>query len=625
MDFILNKRPCWLCGSDREPRALFKQRFERLDKDYFIAECSDCGLIQQNPIWNEEFYNGLYSDLIYDPTGHKFYPDQTERYRKVAEAVGDLVVVSSRVLDFGCYDGSFVEWVKKFTKWGKQVELLGYDIALKNISAGNSFYNDLDRLMAQEQKFDVITLNHVLEHVFNPAQLINFIKNNLLKEGGSLVVEVPDISFIREDDFSPFHIQHISYFTPQAVVRLGRKLGLSLASIKTFKNFDINRDPDSPTLLAVFRKDSAYLDGGNSLQSKVALHRDNLKRKITSLGSGISLGLVGCGDPLFRVKELMGEEIKIGGLFDNNKKLWDANLLGYKIQPVEKVKESNCDAFLICTLSPHNTERILQQLRQCGLNKKIITVLDMPDLSDPVEQFKEEKKQRIVELGRDEEIKELATEFTKQAAVKKYAYNFTWLGRPIIQFPQDMVAVQELIWRIKPDLIIETGIAHGGSLILSASMLELVGGDGLVVGVDIDIRKHNRDLIEQHPLFKRIKMLEGSSIDEVIINQIKTISADKKRVMIFLDSSHTHDHVLRELQLYSPVVSVGNYLIVFDTMTEHLPKKAYSNRPWGRGNNPQTAVNQFLRENDSFVVDEEFENKLLISSNRPRGYLRKIK
>ncbi|MEE8321175.1 MAG: CmcI family methyltransferase, partial [Gammaproteobacteria bacterium] len=180
--------------------------------------------------------------------------------------------------------------------------------------------------------------------------------------------------------------------------------------------------------------------------------------------------------------------------------------------------------------------------------------------------FEREVQDRIASNAEDETLKANAQAFTRISIPCKYSYNFFWLGRPVIQYPQDIMAMQEIIWRVKPDLIIETGIAHGGSLIFSASMLELTGGDGRVLGIDIDIREHNRVEIEKHPMYKRIDMLEGSSIDEKIAEQVYDFAKGKKRIMVFLDSMHTHDHVLRELQLYSPLVTKASYMVVFDTI-----------------------------------------------------------
>ncbi len=235
-----------------------------------------------------------------------------------------------------------------------------------------------------------------------------------------------------------------------------------------------------------------------------------------------------------------------------------------------------------------------------------------------------ERNNDIKKMDHDSEIKLLGKNFIIKTAKYGYSYNFTWLGRPIIQFPQDMIAMQEIIWQVKPDLIIETGIAHGGSLIFYASMLELLGNNGQVLGVDIDIREHNRVEIEKHPMYKRIDMIEGSSIDEKIAKQVYDFAKGKKRVMVFLDSMHTHDHVLRELQLYSPLVTKDSYLVVFDTIIEDMPEDFFPVRPWGKGNNPKTAVREFLKTTDKFEIDKQIENKLLITV-APDGYLKRVK
>ena len=245
-------------------------------------------------------------------------------------------------------------------------------------------------------------------------------------------------------------------------------------------------------------------------------------------------------------------------------------------------------------------------------------------MSDPIFDFIEERKQRIKKNGENSDLKKAASRFNIESNKAQYSYNFSWMGRPIIQYPQDMMAMQEIIWNIQPDLIIETGIAHGGSLIYYASLLELIG-KGEVLGIDIDIRQHNRIEIEKHPMFKRIKMIEGSSIDDNIANHIKQIAKDKEKVIVCLDSNHTHDHVFKELELYAPLVSLNSYIVVFDTIVEDLPEGYFSQkRPWGIGNNPRTAVNKFLKTNKSFIADETIDNKLLISVT-PRGYLKRIK
>jgi len=243
--------------------------------------------------------------------------------------------------------------------------------------------------------------------------------------------------------------------------------------------------------------------------------------------------------------------------------------------------------------------------------------------------FDREVRERIDANGKNKALLASADALMRTSLPSQYSYNFSWLGRPIIQYPQDIVAMQELIWTVQPDLIIETGIAHGGSLIFSASMLELnaaCGGpqDAKVLGVDIDIRAHNRAAIESHPMFKRIQMIQGSSIALEVIKQVKAIAAERRRVMVCLDSNHTHDHVLTELQLYAPLTSVGSYCVVFDTIVEDVPAEIFSNRPWGPGNNPKTAVRQFLHSHDEFEIDKQMDRKLLISV-APDGYLRRIR
>ena len=244
-------------------------------------------------------------------------------------------------------------------------------------------------------------------------------------------------------------------------------------------------------------------------------------------------------------------------------------------------------------------------------------------------EFEKEVIQNIKFLGEDKELHNLSREWLCKSGKHNYVYNFSWIGRPIIQLPQDIVAMQEIISKVKPDLIIETGIAHGGSIIFSASMLALLEKcnyieKGLVVGIDIDIREHNKIEIENHPLSSYIRIIQGSSVDEKIIKQVKSITTNHKRVLVCLDSNHTHDHVLKELHAYAPLVSLGSYCVVFDTCIEDTPDEFYSDRPWCKGNNPKTAVWEYLKTNKDFEIDKTIENKLLITA-APDGYLKKVK
>jgi cephalosporin hydroxylase len=253
--------------------------------------------------------------------------------------------------------------------------------------------------------------------------------------------------------------------------------------------------------------------------------------------------------------------------------------------------------------------------------------------------FEKEVSDRISEAPHNKELCDAAAAFIKASTVPKYSYNFHWQGRPIIQYPQDIVAMQEIIWDVKPDLIIEMGIAHGGSLIFSASMLALLdmyesieSGDMIkaaeskrkVLAVDIDIREHNKSAIDKHPMSSRIQMIEGSSIEPEIIKQVHAITKDYSKVLVCLDSNHTHEHVLAELEAYAPLTSVGSYCVVFDTIVEDLPGEMSPNRSWGPGDSPKTAVWEYLKQHDNFEIDKSIDYKLLISV-APDGYLKRVK
>lgn len=244
---------------------------------------------------------------------------------------------------------------------------------------------------------------------------------------------------------------------------------------------------------------------------------------------------------------------------------------------------------------------------------------------DPISEFKKERAEAQKEMLLDAELKQKSLDWMLHADKYKYTYNFTWMGRPIIKYPQDIAIMQELVWEVKPDLIIETGIAHGGSIIFSSSMMELLGNGGKVIAVDIDIRKHNRDEIEKHPMMKNITMLEGSSVDEKIVQQIADYAKNFKKVMVVLDSNHSHEHVYRELELYTPLVSLDSYILLPDTFVEFFPKGYVTNRPWDVGNNPYTAMEAFIKTTDQFVKDESITNKLLITEAFGGGYLKRVK
>ena len=254
-------------------------------------------------------------------------------------------------------------------------------------------------------------------------------------------------------------------------------------------------------------------------------------------------------------------------------------------------------------------------------------------MTNKIELFKKETENRIIKQGLSDDIVASAKEFFSLSHKNKYSYNFSWLGRPIIQYPQDIIALQEIIFKVQPDLIIETGIAHGGSLIFSASMLALLDimegvdikkSERKVVGVDIDIRNHNKEEITRHPLYHKIKLIEGSSIDEITIKKVEKYFDKDKKTLVCLDSNHTSEHVLKELESYSKFVSINSYCIVFDTCLQYVSQESFNDRPWSHTNNPMIATLKWLKHNQDFRADNAIDNKLLISA-APNGFLKKIK
>jgi cephalosporin hydroxylase len=254
-------------------------------------------------------------------------------------------------------------------------------------------------------------------------------------------------------------------------------------------------------------------------------------------------------------------------------------------------------------------------------------------------EFEQDVKNRLAAAADNPDLRATTATFMETSIAAKYSYNFFWMGRPIIQYPQDICAMQELIWSVRPEVIVETGIAHGGSLILSASLLAMLdlcdateAGTVLdpakpkrrVIGVDIDIRPHNREAIEAHPMAKRITMIQGSSVDPAIVAQVKAAVGDARTVLVCLDSNHTHEHVLAELEAYAPMVTVGSYCVVFDTVIENLPSDMYVDRPWDVGDNAMTGMKEWLRRDPGFEIDTEMDAKLQITV-APNGYLRRVR
>jgi cephalosporin hydroxylase len=239
---------------------------------------------------------------------------------------------------------------------------------------------------------------------------------------------------------------------------------------------------------------------------------------------------------------------------------------------------------------------------------------------DDRREFTEQTRDDAIRMTDDEALSELALSTIAMSDLYRYSYLWTWLGVPVIQMPEDIVALQQIIWAMRPQVVIETGFARGGSALLYSSILELVG-EGLVISVDIDVRPHNRQAVEAHPLGHRVRIVEGSSTARETVSRVRGLVPPDARVMAVLDSNHTHSHVLQELHVYGSFVTKGQFLVVSDTVVEDIPRQAHRPREWGPGNSPRTAVNEFLATSDRFIADRDANAKLLISSSKG-GYLR---
>lgn len=245
---------------------------------------------------------------------------------------------------------------------------------------------------------------------------------------------------------------------------------------------------------------------------------------------------------------------------------------------------------------------------------------------DDRQDFEAHKREMCLAMGRDKDAFDQSLDLLLTLNKYDYSYLWSWMGVPIIQMPTDVLATQEVIWNTKPDVIIETGVARGGSVIFMASLLAAMGNDaGKIIGVDLDIRPHNRDSIEQHPLSKRITLIEGGSTDEATIAAVKAAIPPRARVMVVLDSDHSYDHVLAECRLYGPLVTEGCFLVVADTLIGHLTEEKALDRSkvWYKGNEPLNAIRTYLEETKRFEVDPVLNGKLVLSSS-PSGYCRCI-
>ncbi|MDO8510366.1 MAG: class I SAM-dependent methyltransferase [bacterium] len=376
----LKNRKCPLCGKggSRSFEPLARGYSASLKRKYRVSLCKTCGHVEQNPVWSPKFYDSLYEHHVYDLTGQKFFPEQVERYRVVARFMYRALCQrrgspsGAHVLDYGSYDGSFLLWLTRFTEWGKTARLFGYDITLMDIPKGAHFSNSLSSLARTKKRFDMVTMNHVLEHLLYPVETLTDIRKRFLQKDGAIVIEVPDITFVRPGDFSPFHIQHVNYFTPQTLLQTCKRAGLAVEELRTFRNYDRGRDPLYPTVLVVARADGEALMDGADIRRVIAARRKKLSSALSKLPRGSTIGVIGCGDPLSQLLPLIPTSLSLRGLFDNSKDLHGKILLGHKVLPVEEITNSGIATALISTGNERNGIMIAGQLRRVGFRGRII-------------------------------------------------------------------------------------------------------------------------------------------------------------------------------------------------------------------------------------------------------------
>ena len=224
------------------------------------------------------------------------------------------------------------------------------------------------------------------------------------------------------------------------------------------------------------------------------------------------------------------------------------------------------------------------------------------DLEQGIVSVEKDGRTREYKLDTPEAFKIVSEAWLRAGWDNKYVYSFTWLGRPIIQLPEDMIRLQEVIHAVQPDVIVETGVAHGGALVFYASLCKAMDR-GRVIGVDVEIRPHNREAIESHPLSSLITLIEGSSIDPSVVNEVKSQIGRDEKVMVMLDAAHQKQHVLAELAAYSTLVNPGSYIVAMDGIMENLAGAPRSNEDW-TWNNPRQAALEFVADNADFVIEE---------------------
>lgn len=593
---------------------LFQNLMFQTAEDARNCETGDIHLVQDletGLVFNQAFEP---ERLVYDEN-YQNEQANSESFRRHLDNVVEMIkrhLFGKDLIEVGCGKGGFLSQLDSagFKITGMDPAYEGDDPAIRK-----EYFTPASKATAGG-----IILRHVLEHIHDPFSFLERIRDANAGQG-LIYIEVPCLDWIiaNRSWFDVFY-EHVNYFR---ISDFQRMFGNVLEATHSFDGQYLSIVADLSSLRKPVLDEERLNfpeDFGVSLDSNMC--KGDQPADFSSgavVWGGASKGVI------FSI-QMMKAGVEVSAVVDINPAKQGKYLAvsGLRVISPEEIMERVQDGTNIIVMNPN----YLEEIKKITDYKYNYTTAEQM-INDPIKSFEVETDQRIAQQGENTELVDAGLAFTRLSTEPKYSYNFSWLGRPIIQYPQDIVAMQELIFRIQPTLIIETGIAHGGSLIFSASMLELnaaCGGpaDAKVVGIDIDIRKHNRDAIEAHPMAKRIEMLEGSSLDEQMIAKVAERASGEQRVLVCLDSNHTHAHALAELEAYAPLVTPGSYCVVFDTVIEDLPAEMFPDRPWGPGDNPKTSVYEYLKSHPEFEIDESIDNKLLISV-APKGYLKRLK
>jgi cephalosporin hydroxylase len=515
----------------------------------------------------------------------------------------------SMVLEPACGSGYLLAQLAARTG----ARILGYDPQYKGtFGLQAAVRKELFRAPSAEPA-DLIILRHAIEAVTDVDELLAAVVGSL-SSSGVLYLEITDLdALVRRGDSTLFSCEYGRYYSLRALDRCLGRHGLLISEARSCFGGDY---------LAVFAR---RMPEAQPLGATL----DRVEAELARRGKVVLWGSAGRGISALLQRGWDTTRVAFCADVDPGKQGKYIPITGQRILSPQEVRSFAPDLVLV------SNSRYLQEIRsELPPGTPIMTLDGRLHDSGPVRtsilatddaaQFEREVAARVAANAQDVPLIEASQRWLHEADRAGYEYNFRWLGMPIIQYPGDIVAMQELVWSVRPEVIVETGVARGGGTVFYASMLALLGGERQVIGVDIDLRPHNRARLSAHPMAPRITLVSGSSIDAQVVAEVYARCRGRHPVMVCLDANHSHEHVLAELRAYAPLVGKDSYLIVFDTSIESLEPSPRSSRPWSRGNSPATAVAAFLGENDRFVVDHAMTSKLMISSN-PGGYLRCVR